>query len=413
MVLLAIVLMLAARPAGAQVLRGNWVEEAEKRIREHRMVNVRFVVLTTDGKLAANAAVKVELRRHLFDVGVIWPQEGTPIDEAQSGLPVYRVLHATSLEPLTNWAATHPTIDGDAAKRQRIDDAIAWARQRGWTVRWGPLLHADPGRLPGWVSSADKAAIPALIDAHVTSTLKAYGGSVAQFDLYAGGADHRYFDEQFGDAFLRRLMEHAKATAPDAQLSLRYDDALLGGRMSAMRQRVVTREEQLVPFESLAVDGNVRGFVAPNAMNEVMKWFARASRPVVLSKVEVGGSSPSVAAVNLETVVRLAFAEPAIKGIYFAGLQARDLSDPTAALIDDNGDPTAAGQVLDDLFGRHWRTEQDVTTDALGNVRQRVFAGWYHITATLGDGSTATLEVLIQPGDAAKERVVVLQPLKP
>jgi hypothetical protein len=406
-----LIALLIASQASAQVLQGKWVDDAEKKIREHRMVNIRLLVLQADDKLAANAAVKIELKRHLFDVGVTWPQEGEPVDEAQSGRAVYRVLNATSLDPLTAWATTHPTRHGDEARQNRVDDAIAWARTRGWTVRWGPLLHADPGRLPGWVSGANKQAVPAIIEEHITDALRSYAGNGVQFDLYAGGANHQYFEEHYGPAFLRKLKELATTVAPDTSLSMRYDDALLGRGMAEMRQLMVARDEQLLPVDALAVDGNVRGFLAPNAINDVMKWFSQSSRPVVLSKVEVGGASSSAAAVNLETLVRLAFAEPAVTGIYFAGLQPRDLTDPTAALLDDDDQPTTAGRVLDELFRNHWRTETDVTTDALGNVRQRVFAGWYRITATLADGDTATLEVLIKPGDA-EERIIVLQPLR-
>lgn len=409
----ASMMCIVARDASAQVLQGKWVDEAEASIAKHRMVKIRVVVLDADGKLGAGAKVTLQLQRHLFDVGVIWPQAGVPVADVDRQRPVLRVLNATSLESLTAWATTHPTREGDEGQLKKISDAIAWAREHNWSLRWGPLLLADPGRLPGWVSSAENSAIPKLIDEHITSTLQNFGGDVSQFDLYSSTGDHRYFDEQYGPALLRNLAEHGSATAPHARLGIRFDDALVGSRMSDMRQRMVKREEELQRFDALAVDGNVRGLLASNAIIDVMKWFGRLNRPVVLSKMEVGGPSLSAAALNMETLVRLAFAEPSVSGIYFAGLRADDLSDPTAALLDASGSPTPAGRVLDDLFTHHWRTDPDVVADALGNVRQTVFAGWYQITATLKDGSTATLDVLIKPSDAVEERIIVVQPLRP
>jgi len=110
---------------------------------------------------------------------------------------------------------------------------------------------------------------------------------------------------------------------------------------------------------------------------------------------------------NMETVLRLAFAEPAISGVYLSGLAAEELIEPNAALIDAAGEPTAAGLALDGLFSKLWWSNETGVTDERGNVQSRVFTGWYTVKATLPNGKAIEAEVYIPKSDQPK--FIVLQ----
>ncbi len=112
---------------------------------------------------------------------------------------------------------------------------------------------------------------------------------------------------------------------------------------------------------------------------------------------------------NLEAALVTLFAEPAIEGIFFEGLTAGSAHDPVAALVDDAGRPTICGWVVDRLFRERWWTDQTAVADELGNVRARVFAGTYRVTATLADGRE--LETRVRVPMSEEERVVVLEPV--
>ncbi|MEM6507708.1 MAG: hypothetical protein AAF711_19905, partial [Planctomycetota bacterium] len=130
-------------------------------------------------------------------------------------------------------------------------------------------------------------------------------------------------------------------------------------------------------------------------------------KPVTLAGFEVGGRSPVAAAINLETLLRLVFAQPRIDGIYLRGLLGDELLEKQAALLDDEGQPTASGEVMDQLFNKIWHSDEQGVSDERGNVSARVFTGMYAITASLPDGRKLKSQVHIPKNDRPK--LIVLQ----
>ncbi len=103
-----------------------------------------------------------------------------------------------------------------------------------------------------------------------------------------------------------------------------------------------------------------------------------------------------------------------VVGVSLAGVRSTGLSDPTAALLDESNRPTLSGQTLENLLRQRWWTDLSVVSDELGQVRERVFAGWHKIVATLPDGSRAEVEIYVAPtawGASETARAVVVQPL--
>ncbi|MGB0768925.1 MAG: hypothetical protein ACPGYV_14590, partial [Phycisphaeraceae bacterium] len=160
--------------------------------------------------------------------------------------------------------------------------------------------------------------------------------------------------------------------------------------------------------DEVAIEQRFNGQVQANPLKRVLdETIGSLPRPVVLTGVEVGGPTDIAAALNMETVLRLAFAQPNVRGLYLAGVADGDLVESNAALIDADGEPTAAGAVLDGLFHQHWRSDVTDRTDERGNVRARVFTGWYEVTAALPDATLLRTKAYIPRSDRAK--LIVLQ----
>jgi len=163
-----------------------------------------------------------------------------------------------------------------------------------------------------------------------------------------------------------------------------------------------------VPFDAVTIEQRFRGQLNPIALRRMMNsTITRLDLPVSLAGVEVGGPTPAAAAMNLEAVLRLAFAQPEVEGVYLAGLAQDALVETDAALIDDAGEPTPAGLALDGLFRKLWWTDLTATTDERGNAQARVFTGWHHVKATLPNGRVIAAEVYVPHAERAK--IVVLQ----
>lgn len=406
--------------AHAQILRGDWVDAADKSIEKSRKVALRVLVLDKAGKPTPGVEVRLEQLRHAFAWGV--PASALPelkvdapprspdvmlasVQSWPAPAPVWRCFSAVSLESLTTpYRAGKPTADADAALRSRVDSC----NDRLIPTRWGGVLSADAGRLPGELATSKGEPLARLLSASIDRSLRA-GRGVRDFDLYTHSVDHDFIESKLGSGAVRKLYEQAKLASPNSTLTLRFEDCLQGERLQTMIRRMIDMREAMVPVDALAIDARFSGNVLQAPLSKSLDWIGGLKMPVSLVQFEVGGPSPAQAAINLEMVLRLAYAEPCVQGIWFAGVKGDQLTDATAALLEADGSPTPAGDVFDRLVHGLWWSDVRANTDSLGYARGRVFAGHYRVSATLSDGSVAESLVSLPLG-AQGEKDVVIQP---
>lgn len=393
-----------------QSLDAPWVKQAQQRVEAARKTDVRVIVLNRRGEPVPGARVRLAMQRHAFAFGVrLNPSDfadGQQPPAARDASAVWRCFNAASLDAATAWAVTQP--HPGQWDFLTIDDMIAWADGRGMTLRWGSLTSADPARVPGWVIGRHNESLQDALEDHIRTVMVRFGHRVDQFDVHTDQLDHKLVADRLGWAMVRRLHEYAQAAAPEARTCLRFENALSGDRLNTMIQEVARMREAFVPFDLVAVDQQWSGMILQGPLQRGVESVGKLGHGVVVTNLEVGGPTPAAAAINLETVLRTLLAEPAIKGIWFAGATAGELTDPSAALVDADGQPTPAGQVLDGLVRRAWWTDEQHTTDELGNVRARVYAGVYQLHADTPDGpASTTIYLPVTPAP----RIVLLSPL--
>lgn len=388
--------------AAGQILTGEWVNESQRRIEEHRKTRLRVLVLDEEGKPAALRVVRVTQLSHDF----VW---GIAAAKASSAWPlpgVWRCFNALSLDPSGDLAHTKPMdgpMDGAA-----VDAGLA-SLPEGWMARWGGVISAEVGAVPPWMGEKKGRDLDGLLNAHVAEILQRYSGQAGGFDLYTNLIDHGFVESRLGEGAVRALFENAKAVRPGASIGIRFDDALEGPRLPGMIQRVRSLRESFVPFDHIAVSGRFGGTLVQATMRGAVEWIGQLEMPVTIVGLEVGGGSASSAAINLEMVLRTFFAEPTINGIYFSGMTKQDVQDSAAAFVTEEGVPTATGELLERMVRGQWWTDVEARTDTLGNARAKVFAGRYRVSVMLGE-EESSVEVWLPPQQG--ERTVVLQPIK-
>jgi len=381
------------------------VDQAQAAIDEHRKTPIRVLVLDAAGEPAAGAAVHLQQLKHEFPLGFVVPSDGWP-SGYRAGDEVWRLFNTASLERHTRWANLED--DGGAFDAAHVADAARPAEAAGLELWWGPVISADPGRNPGRLLRLERRELGRALTGQVDRIVGAHGRRAAAFDLYANTLDHDLIESRFGEAKLRRLFDRADAIAPDASLRLRMTD-VLGRRRSLDAVRAITGyNEAFVGFDALALEQHYTGRIEHGAVQLGMTRLEALGVPIVFASLEVTGEQPLETAVSLETVVRVLYASPRVAGLCFAGVTPDDAADLDAALFDERGEPTAAGSVLDSLFTRVWRTDEQVEADDLGNVYHRVFPGHYQVTATLADGTQTTSIAHFPKAEEAK--LLVVQP---
>ncbi|HEX7008448.1 MAG TPA: endo-1,4-beta-xylanase [Phycisphaeraceae bacterium] len=390
-------------------LDGAWVQATQQRIEQVRQTPLRLIVLDADGQPVPGATVRIEQQRHDFVIGLVLGSNEAALPEALgTDEPVWRCFNAVSLDRLTDWARLAPSPDAEPAWTP-LDEIVEQAKRRGLVVRWGELIHSDPGRNPPWVGVLRGQGLRDALEEHVHEVLSRYGWAVDQFDLYTRSFQHRFIERELGEPMLRYLYESAKAQAPRAAMAIRFENALGGGRTPELVQIVTALRQGAVPLDQVSLDEHIARPLVQAPLERALTWLEQIELEVVLADLEVGGASEAAAAINLETLLRTLMAQPVVGGVWFGAVRPAGAAVPDASLLDGQGKPTRLGRLVDRLFHELWWTSVDAVTDELGNVRTRVFAGTHRIAAILPGGTL--VHTLVYLPRQEEERVVILQPL--
>jgi hypothetical protein len=385
-----------------QLVAGEWVDRGEASIREHRMTDVQFLVLHADGTIAPQSRVRVQQLRHAFGVGFI--RRGPLPANFDPDAEVWRAFNLVSLEPVTAWRRVQPGRASDfetAAIDQALQEAEAW----GWRVRWGPLVTADAYGLPEWAVPLRGEALSDAARSYARRVAEAFGHRLWDLDLCAGLLDHR----RFTGPMLRLLHAEVAAASPDLPTRLHYGPGWEGTRAFDVVAALDRAVGEQLPVEGFAVGTPFPARHWPQPQIEPgLRRLTRFGRPVVLAGLEVGGPNAVSAAVNTETVLRTAFAEPEVEAVVFRGLTPGEMDDPLAALFDEADQPTGVGLAVDRLFRERWWSDETLTADELGVARGRVFFGTYQVTASLPDGSGVSIPLRIPPTRGETSRIILM-----
>lgn len=386
----------------AQILQGDWVDASQAAIEQHRKTDVTVIVLDQNDRAVQGAKVQLTQQRHDFVLGLMLPDDRMPPDKCAT-LPVYRCFNAVALDRYTDWSVKQTQTPETQAKRLAAwQDALRPIR-----THYGRITSADPARNHDSLALLEPADLRDAVLQRIDRAT-AHDAKPDDYDLYADLLQQDIVERKLGQGMLYRMFEHAQAGQPKANFGLRARDAISHPRGRDLLRMVQKLQVRQVPLDHITIEQPFRDPIQSNALKRsIDNSIAPLPLPVTLASVQVGGPTPIAAAINLETVIRLAFAEPRITGIYFAGLVEQDMLEDNASLLQADDQPAAPGEVLDQLFTKLWCSDERGQTDERGNAQARVFTGWYTLTATLPDGTHLTSRVYIPKAERAK--MIVLQ----
>ncbi|QDU34364.1 hypothetical protein KS4_24320 [Poriferisphaera corsica] len=409
-VLLTIFTLLIPHSLTAQVLRGHWVNQSDAAIKQYRMRDLRVIVLDENSKPIENANVHVTQLKHAFTWGAVLPKNTEVLAEWFDGsAPVWRVFNAVSLDRYTQWNNLQPQQDSEI-QNNYIGPILHLARQGGKRIHWGRLINADEGQNPEWLTGLQGNDLAQSLDQYSTQILLDYKQQVSGFSIYSGMLDRDFMTEQLGLAMLRKLVLQTKAVAPHANLAIAFSDTLLGKRRREMFDKIISLRESMIPVTRIAVSQEVTGVLVPSAIERDLAWFDRLDANTIISNLSISGDSEAGAALNMEIMLRLLFAQEKITAIYFAGLYPNESPAPNSSLFKIDGSLSSSGQTLEQMIRKLWWTNESAATDDLGNAFFSVYAGSHQITINLPDGEVVRTTVYAEVGQ--DPQIVLIEPLK-
>lgn len=386
----------------AQVMQGQWVDASEKAINKHRKTDIEVIVLDRNDRALEGVEVEVVQTRHDFVLGLAVSPDQAPPKDLQNQ-PVYRCFNAIAMDRFTDWSSRESQTQSPAAQVLKRWNAAIHPIESAF----GRVISADPALNADELSLLEPRDLRDVLMARIDYATSLKPGPDS-YDLYSDLIYQDMIQRKLGYGMIHRMFEQAKAKRPDATMSLRMRDAVSlqrGREVVTMVHRLQTRQ---IPFDAVTIEQRFNGQINPNAMQRMFdNYLSKLKVPVTFSGLEIGGPTPVAAGLNTETVIRIAFAQPNLRGIYFAGLVDEELIEPNAGLLDAKGEPTPSGLAVDGLFQKHWWSHEKIKTDERGNAQTRVFTGWYRVTAKLPNGKTLTAEAYVPKSDRAK--LIVLQ----
>jgi len=403
------------RIAHSQLLQGEWVDQAQAQVREHRMGDLRVIVLDGRGQPARDCTVRIIQQQHAFRIGLTIDEHllATLEEQPESRWtePVMRTFNALALDGVSRWDRVEPNLG--QYEFDEVQRALQLAESRGLSPRWGTLLSEDIAYVPPWIAQLKGPSLQATATHYAQSVVQKYGQRVGRFDMTGDRLRHRLLRDRVGPNVTRMLHQRVQAAAPHTQLNVRYEDSLSGPRAQQMIEDVIRLRDAFVPVHGISLEARFGGMVVQRPLGKALSGLHRLQLPVDIVNLQVGGPGATAAAMNMETVLLRLFAEPAINGIYFRGLTREQYGSPEPELINPIDQPTEAGLRLDQLFREVWWTRIQTQADGLGNVRARVFLGTHRVEAEFADGTRAWTEVTILPEDVQSNtaHTVILQPV--
>ena len=396
-------------------------------IEKNRKADAAVRLLDADGAPLRGLRVRARQTRHAFKHGANLFMLGEFGDAARDALYGERFAEAFNLATLPfYWCDLEPEpgrtrygVDAPAIyRRPPPDRCLAWCEAHGVEPKAHCLDY--PKTTPAWAHGTPEREW-ALLDAHFADLAARYAARIPMWEV----TNELYWEKDFGSSiyygpeFLQKNFRLAARHFPGNHLVanestqiwgwnfrgdrgdyfLLLDKALReGARVDAagLQFHLCFCEPEKYPEEA---DKLLR----PDRIFKVMDTYATLGIPLQVTEVTVPmwDATPEAEALQAETLRRLYeiwFSHGAMEAVIYWNLPdgygyGAEPGDFTAGenrcrggLLRHDLSPKPAYDVVRDLFGKTWRTDLTLETDAAGVLRFRGFRGDYELTATLPDG---------------------------
>ncbi len=389
----AVEMVLVSVPALGQMEAGEWRERADAAIREHRMG--LLIVRAEPGTV-----VRVRQRRHAFEFGTALSSRffnGSMDDEPEALENALQVIRENFNAAVPENAMKWGQVERERGRErwETFDRMLAFCEENDIKVRGHCLLWAFGRFLPEWVRELEDEALREAIEARIRSVLERYRGRVEEYDLNNEMILGHFFKDRLGEGIRPHMFKFAHRVAPETAMYLNDFRILRGGGLEQYVEQIQFLLEAGAPLGGIGIQAHPRrGIPSADQIQHALDELAKFDLPIKITEFIVGEEGDAPAA-QLERLYRVAFAHPAVDGIYMWGFWEGAHWRPQAALWRRDFTLGPAGETFRRLVFEEWWTDTTVTADEDGRVEIRAFYGTHAVTV---GGETKEVELLPDPG---------------
>ncbi len=384
-------------PADQQVLA-----EASKRIESIRKSNVTVSVIGDDGRAASGAMVSLKQRKHAFAFGSF--SEDTPLLETKDAeIFRERLQQLFNRVTLPRYWADWGT-DPDEGKRKA--DAIAsWAASNGFELKTHVLLYPTffPKRVMQLRNEPERFRRE--VDLAVADALARTAATpMVAWDAINELRDENVLGELFGNQYYSELFIRANQAQPSARWFINeYGILAAEPNQDSNIEQYETRINQILAdggsLEGIGMQCHFQGQLTPmHKAKEILDRFAKFQLPIEVTEFDIDSRDQQTQAQYTRDFMTLLFSHPSVTGITVWGFWEGSMWRPNGAMYRRDWTIKPNGQVWKELTQETWWTNEEASTDALGQATLRAFHGSYDLEVS-ADGRKATRQIDILPLD--------------
>ncbi len=394
----------------------SWRIDAQNRIEEYRMEDLCIRVVDTEGNPVENAEVSIDMQKHAFGFGssIYVPERAlNQFGHSQDDLDQYYgtfedldgVGHGfnwATIDDELRWSTwENPYWPGDG--QQHTLDHFEWLKERDIQVRGHMLVWPAFEWLPEDIENNqnDTAYIRQRINDHIEAIVghPQLAGRVVDWNVINEPAHLFDMENIFGGREeYAEWFKLAAQTDPDAKLYINEYSILSSSGMDLKTQELYKEIIEEIDANGGQVDGvgleAHMGYplTPPELVYEIIDEYADLGngKEISISEYDALGVDAFMAGEYMRDFLTITFSHPAMKSFLMWGYWDENHWLGDAPLFQDDWTLKPSGAEFIDLVFNQWWTNEQGTTDNLGEIKVPGFLGDYLITVQANGNTTQT-----------------------
>jgi GH35 family endo-1,4-beta-xylanase len=384
-----------------------WRKEAQERIAQYRMGDLRVEATGEDGKPVEGAEVHVQMKRHAFRFGCVASDYRLVGDRSRDG-----ERYGKEFARLFNTAAmiAHRSTMQDAKKWKGVLSGLAWLKEHDIDVRahcvvWGSWRKNPPAMREAFEKNPEglRQEIRREMVARMTA-LKDLG-AIYEWDAINEGYRSNDWTTMLGRQEMVEWIKLARQTDPNVKLVLNEGLGLGAAdeRFDWFCDAVKFLKDGGAPLDGLGLQAHQGKTIAdPAEMVRRLDTLARFGLDIRLTEVDQRTLDEPLQADCLRDLLTVAFSHPSVSGFTFWGFWDSQHDFYNTYFYRKDWSLKPSGQAYKDLvFGRWW-TDVKGASDKAGAYGVRGFLGDYAVIVSHGGRSWTFPVTLAKSGAVVK-----------
>ncbi len=357
----------------------------DQRIQQLRMGDVIVRVVDGRNQPIANATVQLNQTAHAFEFGTalsskMFSPQAKPAEQSQYWQIAKQFFNAAVHEDALKWYSTE--YERGQVSYADADRILAWSRQNGMKMRGHTLFWEVEKWQKPWVQKLTKPELRSAVQQRTVEICQRYRGQIDEYDVLNEMLHGNFFRGRLGNGIVKEMFDWCKQADPAAILYVNDFNALTGETLTAYGEQIRGLLKQGVPIGGIGEQAHIRQPITPQQVQHSLDTLAQFKLPIKLTELDVVAPTEAEQARVLTEILRVAFAHPAVQGIYQWGFWAGAMWEPKAALFRADFTPKPAAIAYQKLVYQDWWTRAKGTTNATGQWPGRAFFGRYEAIAT-------------------------------